>query len=429
MRPQHQQSSPSRRDQLLAAFKYGELAEGTEVALFAPGSSTPLDAAGRADLIQRIGAGEYHEIELEAVTFLQVKGKRNRRGIRVAPGALSGWAKSYKGQPMLRDHGQWSTDDRGGTVLACELVRTDDGATVSLRMRMVLKTSWATIAALQGLMDRWSVGLYCEGEVRCTAHKGDVRKCGCWPGDMIGDEIVEWEYQAPVFGVECSWVNVPAVTGTHTETIKALAAAEGLDLDALAGILGHSHITPRKVHAMDEEIIKELGLTAGANAADVVKTIRAIKLEATTSREALTLATERATGFERRATAAEELLGTERKASAAKEVDDAILSLVTTGKIAPKSKSEEALRAQGSRDLALFRASVAEYSALPPVTPAGKAPQSKDGKPAAAAMSVDEVLAADPELAASLSKAGITPAQFAKHGLAKYLEAKGLAAG
>jgi hypothetical protein len=189
--------------------------------------------------------GTTAKIQIDAVTYLQEDGKPNRNFVRFRDGAMRSVAKSFIGAPFLRDHNQRDLLSRGGTVIDSQLTETDAGVR-GFHQTIELVKPWAVEAALDGTMDRFSIGWRADGPVTCSI-------CGeayadSWFGPMascdheLGKEyetrggvmkIAQAEFSGAI-GVECSGVSVPAVADTGIEGIRiALAAGDRTTLAQL----------------------------------------------------------------------------------------------------------------------------------------------------------------------------------------------------
>ncbi len=198
---------------------------------FYDGGGNQLATADTKGLIERVLAGEHLEIEIEGRMYLQSNKagvNPNRNYIRFKNSAMSKFAKSGKNTPFLRDHAQHSLADRGGTVVDSKLIKDEDG-TLAIEQRVRLTTPWAVMGALNGTIDRFSIGWHPTGPI-VYAHSGEDigwpdKWPAHWPGDKLEDgTIIEWEFTSADL-VEVSAVNVPAVVGTGVEEIRAALAA------------------------------------------------------------------------------------------------------------------------------------------------------------------------------------------------------------
>jgi len=148
----------------------------------------------------------------------------NRRFLRFLPENLPEFARSFVGQPFLRDHAQRNSAARGGTVLSSGLVYAADGPEMHQTVELV--KAWAIEGALDGTIDRFSIGWDTTGEILCSVCEGPLweGKCYHMPGDTIDGRRVEAIITGSD-GVETSSVNVPAVVGTGVHAVRAAFAA------------------------------------------------------------------------------------------------------------------------------------------------------------------------------------------------------------
>lgn len=380
--------------------------------LFSPGGGDiPIGDSVRRDLLQRLRAGEPIRVEMEAVTYLQgnpdSKAYRpNRNFVRFKPSILAAFARSFAGVPFLRDHGQRKLEDRGGTITASKL--ETDGETLQIRQRFEIVKPWAVESALDGTLDRFSIGWSRTATVECSICMCDWIDCAHWPGDRLEDgRIVELVFTGAE-GVETSGVNVPAVLGTRIEAIQQLTA---IDPAELTDILEAENDIDDEVIEMDPKILQALGLPATATVADVEREIQS-------RNDRLTLETERATTATAQAAQLAREAETRAAAQIAAEVEDTITRLITNGKIKPGSASENALRSTAKRDVEAFRAFANDLlSSGIQVTPVGAPlPALKQDPQPQPMTGPKQMLAERPELRRWLAKAGISEAQFEQHG-------------
>lgn len=380
-----------------------------QFALYANGEA--LDKAGRFKLLSELKGGSTPPVlEVEAVTYLQ-RDTPNRKFVRFADGILAAFAKSFVGQPFLRDHNSFELDARGGTIVSSKLEKLEDG-TKAIRMRLSLVKSWAIEGALDGTIDRFSIGWSRTSEVLCSVHKSEVfTKCDCMPGQKLGDKVVQFVFTGAE-GTEVSAVNVPAVVGTGVQAISQLDA---LDRATLAGILAGDRIPTTENKTMDPKILAALGLQPDATLADVLAAIAARGDELTILRSTKqTLAAELTTLRTENEKRSKEARGA--------VIATAIAQLTHAGKLKPGSEVETALRRTADRDMDVFAAQVNDMlTSGAQVTPVGTTPIAggTDPTPTIAAGTVlngKQFLASNPEASKWLAKAGITQEQFEKHG-------------
>lgn len=388
--------------------------EESGLTLYANGEA--LDKSGRASMLAALRGGDVpHALEVEAITYLQ-SDSANRKFVRFADKILSGFAKSFVGQPFLKDHNSWELDARGGTIISSKLEKLDNG-TKAIRMKLSLVKPWAIEGALDGTIDRFSIGWSRTDIVTCSVHKTTVfSECQCMPGDKLGDVAVQFIFNG-ADGTEVSAVNVPAVVGT---SVQAISQLDALDRDTLAGILGGELPIPpkEKINMLDPQLLAALGLTSTATLADVLSKIAA-------NSDALTVS------IAARGSVADELtiLRAEKATRDASEkktkIDASIAQLTHAGKIKPGSEVEQALRRTAARDggMDVFAAQVTDLLATGvQVTPVGQ--QVVVGGvdpvpvivPGEVALDAKTFLSQNAGAASWLKKAGVTQEQFDKHG-------------
>lgn len=387
--------------------------------------------ADKLELLRQLRAGEPIFVEVKAITYTQ-GATPNRKYVRFSARALQALTKSFVGKPVLRNHDQHATESRGGIITGAELEKQGDGE-YALHMTLRLVKPWAVESLLDGTMTFFSIGFRPTGPVHCSVHGKNVRECGDWPGDRImsrtGERTVEWEFQS-ADGLEVSDVNVPAAAGTGIESARQLAGDTTLDATSLWSMLAHDHSTETKETTMDlQKLLAELGLGGVEMTFDQIveacKKLRASGDEVTLLREQLTAARTELEASRKAAADAE-------AAKTKQHVETQLGRLKAAGKLKPGSESETALRRMADRSLSVFDGQVEDLLTFGASVTAAGGRQSEDaGGVKPVIQTVDEVLAADPALAMSLARAGISKADFELHGLPLYLarKAAGAAAG
>lgn len=293
--------------------------------LLAGGERKRLGDADRRALLERVRAGEHVELEFSARTFVQGK-EPNRNYLRFKPGSLGKLAKSFKGQPFLRDHGQGTLDDRGGTITDSRLVELD-AETSAIEMSIKAVKPWAVEGLLDGTIDRFSIGWHPTAPVTCSVHKKTIYGkdgCFCRPGTTVEDQTVEAVFGA-ADGVEVSAVNVPAVAEAKGVEIRAALSALDALTDAAVGREGEEDRMGK--------VAMILGLAAAASEDDQVAAIERLKDEAKVAGVKLAVAEERVKMTDSRL-AALEAEGKAREAAAlALKVEGDIERLYSTGRM------------------------------------------------------------------------------------------------
>lgn len=399
------------------------------IALYVAGSDKQLTDAERKELIARVRAGEVIELELDAVPFIQ-RESSNRNAVRFKPGMLAGFAKSYKGAPFLRNHDQEDQAQRGGTVSASKLEHNEDGSK-QMRMRLKLVKPWAVESALDGTLDRFSIGWHRDRTqpLECSSCADDWMNCSHWPGELDEKGAVVQLVIAAAEGTEVSAVNVPAVVGTSIESISTLKAidpahlADMLTADAIPGGTDDMKILAT--------LAALLALPSTATEDDVVAGVSALRADRDKLTDQLTLAKTQSTDATTKLAKLEADAKTRDTATRLSTVEGEITKLLAAGKIKPGSDAEGALRRLGgvtkgddgklsvdlTKPVEIFASAVADLLAMPSVTPVGAPLPAKQPDPTPAALTTTQgYLAAKPETAKWLSKAGIDEKAFEKHG-------------
>lgn len=169
-----------------------------------------LDLPARADLLPKIESGEVDHLDFRARVFSPYA--RNLNPYRFNDGDLPAFARSFEGQPYLRDHNTYSIDARDGTLTAADY----DGEWINADVR--LTTRRGMIDYLEGKMDRFSIGWHFDDAICSICNTSFFsRDCSHWPGGRykVGNEVQTCilTFVNPR-GKELSAVNTPAVSGT-----------------------------------------------------------------------------------------------------------------------------------------------------------------------------------------------------------------------
>jgi len=230
------------------------------------------NAAARKTLLKNMAEGDEVELSIDFRSFQQIEGKRNSNFLRFKRGSLRKLARSFKGQPFLKDHAPADLDSRAGTVTKSQAAPIDDG--MAFDMTANVTAPWAVAAILRGNLDRFSIG-WGFGDidtVHCTLCKCPVfTECSHLPGDKITDDdgnesIVEFEFQE-AHGVEVSGVSVPAVAGTGISEVRS----------QLTAAFAATEIAPsaQGVPMPNKAIAISLGLPADASVSDIEAAVTA----------------------------------------------------------------------------------------------------------------------------------------------------------
>lgn len=169
-----------------------------------------LEIPARADILPKIESGEIDHIDFSA----RVYGTgRNRNPYLFKDADLDNFAKSFEGQPFLRNHDTYDIDSRDGTILESA---NEGGA---FRQTIRLTTRRGMLDFIEGKIDRFSIGWFYD-DVMCSICNSSWFGCPHWPGNTYktdsGDKRCELTFINPS-GKETSAVNVPAVEGTSID--------------------------------------------------------------------------------------------------------------------------------------------------------------------------------------------------------------------
>jgi len=189
------------------------------------GGTSTLDAGHTAELLRGLRGGTHvPKLAMDVVAFRQLAAA-NRNFVRFPLPVLEDLAPTYGGVPFLRDHQQRNLDARGGTVVASKL-DLSEAAGPRFLQSIELAAPWAVEKALLGLLDRFSIGWHTTGELLCSVCQTPLLAGDCYhmPGDSVDGMRVEAIVTGAV-GAETSAVNVPAVSGTGIESIRAAFAS------------------------------------------------------------------------------------------------------------------------------------------------------------------------------------------------------------
>lgn len=343
----------------------------------------------RREMLAKLKAGERLELYLDAVTFSQQPGVRNRNFVRFGEENLANIAKSGVNSVFLRDHRQGSMADAGGRIV--ESVARHSGSAIEFAQTLLLVRDWAVEDALLGMMRAFSIGwnpIAAPGkltpEVLCSVCMAPIQHCvwelGHWRGREVKGQVVELIFQNAEL-LETSAVPVPAVREVRAIGIRQAALSHEL-VAAELSVFG-VHIPQKKETTMDlSTILSELGLASGG-IQEILAAMRQrdaeTKEKLDTLQQQLDAATARARAAEAKASKTAEELTDEK----ARQWAD---GLAAEGKLAPSGELYEHWVEQYK-----FNPEKAQRlaSALPRVTPVGKETQSERKNKQAAALKSD----------------------------------------
>lgn len=304
--------------------------------------------ARRDEMLAKIAAGEYVELEVDITAYEQEAGKRNRKSVRFRDGGLVALGRSGKSTPFLRDHEQGDVLARGGTIIASSTAKLAEGH-YTIAQTLKVTTGWAVEGFLRGTIDRFSIGWNPTGDVLCSVcNKPVFTRCYHFPGDRLREElddeggkrlvrdragavVVEWIFTEAEL-IETSAVSVPAVPSTQIEGIRAALSA--LDPE-FGGVLPLEETTAMQLKT---GLLAILGLAATASDDEVISAVKnqQTKLAAVEAQNAELVR------LQAKATAEAAAV---REQLAQAEIEDFITSGIDAGKIVPGSAFETSLRA------------------------------------------------------------------------------------
>lgn len=305
------------------------------------------DHSRRDELLAKVAAGEYVEIEIDLLAFEQKPGLFNGKFVRFADPAMLALGKSGVGMPLLRDHEQGNVQARAGTVVAS---KAEDlgGGHWRLIQTAAVTAAWAVELVLRGLIDRFSIGWRATAPVLCSAcNKPVFSACYHWAGDRLreqvvdgqkrlvrdalGDVVVEFIFTAARL-VETSAVSVPAVPSAQIEAVRAAVLADlGVSSDPDDG-------AQESCMSLKLALVPILCLAATASDDEVTAAVNSqhLELEALKAQHKVLTA--------KNAELAAQLAATE--ATAKKSAEDAFIeSAIKSRKLAAGSDFEAKLRA------------------------------------------------------------------------------------
>lgn len=336
-----------------------------DISLLRADGSRVADRASRVALLGAMRDGAEVWLTMELVAYQQTPGKSNRNFVRFAEDNLEDLANSFEGQVFLRDHNEWRTAARIGTITSSRLER--DGDTARIRMSVELTRPDAVADALRNLIDRFSIGWRNIADPECSLCEAPVRHC-LWDkshfrGSRHGDQVVEWILRGE--GVETSAVNVPAEPNARRESIKHGG-------EALAENPPQQETSTVNI----KELCRELDLPEDSTPGNVLAAIRKLRLDATSLRERVDTVEGELDAATRKLALATESAEAAAAALAADRADRIVTSAIEEGKITVGGHSEKILRELAVRDPKQAEEWVAEMARS---TPVGEGLQANSG--------------------------------------------------
>lgn len=175
-----------------------------------------LDLPKRAEIMPQIESGELDHIDFTARTF---RAGKNKNHYVFQDKDLELFAKSFEGQPFLRNHDTYDIGARDGTITDSTLEGQEFKQTIRLTTRRGM------LDFVEGRIDRFSIGWFYD-DVLCSICNQTWFSSACyhWPGKTyeVGEGKTKKQCEL-IFvnpkGKETSAVNTPAVDGTGIESL------------------------------------------------------------------------------------------------------------------------------------------------------------------------------------------------------------------
>jgi Mu-like prophage I protein len=230
----------------------------------------------KANALREYKAGKLSSVQWTPIVYVHDLAKL-KKSIVFEEAELETFAKSFEGQPFLKDHGD-AYEDRGGTILASELVERNGKKAIKQRFEAV--KPWAIEGYLDGTIDRYSIGWDAQ-EFLCTVCGGEYGGSGCRHDFFdVGRKDKQTGEKVKVLmkgleGIETSAVIRPASAGTGNEEFSAsLKALSQMRKDA-SGIS-----LERKEEVVMQKILQMLGLPATADEQEAQTALEALRSKA-----------------------------------------------------------------------------------------------------------------------------------------------------
>jgi len=174
-----------------------------------------LDLPPRAEILPKIENGEIDHLDFQARVYGTGK---NHNPYQFKEADLASFAKSFEGQPFLRNHDTYDIDARDGTVIDSAL----EGKAFKQTIR--LTTRRGMVDFVEGKIDRFSIGWYYD-DVMCSICKQSwfSFECRHSPGRVY--KVDQKDIMCMLIfinpsGKETSAVNTPAVEGTGIDKLQ-----------------------------------------------------------------------------------------------------------------------------------------------------------------------------------------------------------------
>lgn len=240
------------------------------------GGGGQLSDDDRKDLLERARKGEAIALSMDIEAFSQLEGVPNANNVVFKKSALSRFARSFINVPFIRDHQSYDSSARAGIVTKSKAVAVEGGYVFEMTLRITAQ--WAVVAALEGNIDRFSIG-WSPGprkSILCSVCNSAYNKCSHYRGDEMDDgSVVSVVFTAPK-AREVSSVIDPAVTGTTVAGIEAVLSA-----------LSENPVTPIVEDQSMNELAKALGLKTDASESTMLAALSALKAKSTSEAQVI----------------------------------------------------------------------------------------------------------------------------------------------
>lgn len=174
--------------------------------------SEKLNLPSRAEILPKIESGELDHIDFSARVYRGDTKIRNP--YKFQDKDIEAFAKSFEGQPFLRNHDTYDIDARDGTIIEAAL----EGS--AFRQTIRLTTRRGMTDFVEGKIDRFSIGWYYDDILCSICNQSWLHECyqhmpgrTYKVGETKTEKMCELIFVNPS-GKETSAVNTPAVEGT-----------------------------------------------------------------------------------------------------------------------------------------------------------------------------------------------------------------------
>lgn len=365
----------------------------------------------RKDLLERARRGEAIALLMDIQAFRQIEGESNANFLAIKESVLSRFAKSYLGVPFIRDHREHDSEARCGKVVKSTALAVDGG--VVFDMTLSVTSQWAVVAALEGNIDRFSIGWDpgARKDILCSVCNSAVfTKCSHRPGMAMDDgAVVSYIFTNPR-GTEVSTVINPAATGTGVAEMRAVLSA-----------LSENPVTPIVEDQSMNQLAKALGLKNDASESTVLAALSALQAKSTSESNLIVDLTKSKSEVETSLATANARIAELESAAKSVTVDQLMsdnadrfpIERDGEGKVVT-SALEKSMRALAAKDIDAATNIVATLSVVSPVAARLQTDESEivNAPPIKASGAYEEVSG---ELKSQLDQFGLSAEEYAKY--------------